>query len=187
VPIIVAINKIDKPTPMRRRSAPTFCSTKCSWKAWAVKSSTSRFRRSSTQPRQAARRDPAAGRTARPEGQPRPHRRRCRDRGQARQGPRFGRHRAGSPARSSRRHRRCRRPVGPCARAGQRPGEHVKEAGPALPVEILGLEGTPQAGDRFAVVESEARAREITEYRQRKLPATRWCTGRAERAVRSNR
>ncbi len=46
-------------------------------------------------------------------------------------------------------------------------GENVKEAGPAMPVEILGLQGTPQAGDRFAVVENESRAREITEYRQR--------------------
>lgn len=46
-------------------------------------------------------------------------------------------------------------------------GEHVKEAGPALPVEVLGLSGTPAAGDKFAVVENEARAREISEYRQR--------------------
>jgi translation initiation factor IF-2 len=46
-------------------------------------------------------------------------------------------------------------------------GEQVKEAGPAFPVEILGLQGTPQAGDRFAVVENEGRAREIAEYRQR--------------------
>ena len=46
-------------------------------------------------------------------------------------------------------------------------GDHVKEAGPAMPVEILGLSGTPAAGDRFAVVENEARAREISEYRQR--------------------
>ncbi|MCM2473560.1 translation initiation factor IF-2 [Rhizobium sp. CG5] len=46
-------------------------------------------------------------------------------------------------------------------------GAHVKEAGPAMPVEILGLSGTPAAGDRFAVVENEARAREISEYRQR--------------------
>jgi translation initiation factor IF-2 len=46
-------------------------------------------------------------------------------------------------------------------------GDHVKEAGPATPVEVLGLSGTPSAGDRFAVVESESRAREISEYRQR--------------------
>ena len=47
-------------------------------------------------------------------------------------------------------------------------GEHVEEAGPSMPVEILGMQGTPRAGDRFAVVNNEARAREITEYRQRK-------------------
>ncbi|MHC5231577.1 translation initiation factor IF-2 [Brucella sp. LJL56] len=46
-------------------------------------------------------------------------------------------------------------------------GEHVKEAGPAMPVEVLGLQGTPQAGDRFAVVANEAKAREIADYRQR--------------------
>ncbi|MCM2397169.1 translation initiation factor IF-2 [Rhizobium sp. S95] len=46
-------------------------------------------------------------------------------------------------------------------------GDHVKEAGPAMPVEVLGLSGTPAAGDRFAVVENESRAREISEYRQR--------------------
>jgi len=47
-------------------------------------------------------------------------------------------------------------------------GNQVKEAGPSMPVEILGLQGTPHAGDRIAVVENEARAREISEYRQRK-------------------
>jgi translation initiation factor IF-2 len=46
-------------------------------------------------------------------------------------------------------------------------GEHIEEALPSMPVEILGLQGTPAAGDRFAVVNTEARAREITEYRQR--------------------
>lgn len=46
-------------------------------------------------------------------------------------------------------------------------GDHVKEAGPAMPVEVLGLQGTPQAGDRFAVVANESKAREIAEYRQR--------------------
>jgi translation initiation factor IF-2 len=46
-------------------------------------------------------------------------------------------------------------------------GDQLKEAGPSMPVEILGLQGTPLAGDRFAVVENEAKAREISEYRQR--------------------
>jgi translation initiation factor IF-2 len=47
-------------------------------------------------------------------------------------------------------------------------GEQLSDAGPSMPVEVLGLQGTPQAGDRFATVENEARAREISEYRQRK-------------------
>jgi len=46
-------------------------------------------------------------------------------------------------------------------------GEPVENAGPSTPVEILGFQGTPEAGDRFAVVENEARAREVVEYRQR--------------------
>jgi translation initiation factor IF-2 len=47
-------------------------------------------------------------------------------------------------------------------------GQQVNEAGPAAPVEVLGLNGTPMAGDEFAVLESEAKAREIAEFRQRK-------------------
>ena len=46
-------------------------------------------------------------------------------------------------------------------------GEHIKAATPSMPVEVLGMQGTPQAGDRFAVVSNEAQAREIAEYRQR--------------------
>ncbi|OPB31090.1 translation initiation factor IF-2 [Bartonella sp. AR 15-3] len=45
-------------------------------------------------------------------------------------------------------------------------GCHIKKAGPSTPIEILGIQGTPQAGDRFAVVSNEAKAREIAEYRQ---------------------
>ncbi|HVY19221.1 MAG TPA: translation initiation factor IF-2 [Bauldia sp.] len=46
-------------------------------------------------------------------------------------------------------------------------GQQVKEAGPSTPVEVLGFAEAPDAGDRLAVVESEARAREVTEYRVR--------------------
>ena len=46
-------------------------------------------------------------------------------------------------------------------------GENVESALPSTPVEVLGFSGAPEAGDRFAVVENEARAREITEYRER--------------------
>jgi translation initiation factor IF-2 len=45
--------------------------------------------------------------------------------------------------------------------------EQVDAAGPSVPVEILGLDGTPSPGEPFAVVENEARARELTEYRIR--------------------
>jgi translation initiation factor IF-2 len=47
-------------------------------------------------------------------------------------------------------------------------GEPIDEAGPSIPVEILGLDGTPDAGDQFAAVESEKRAREIADFRQEK-------------------
>jgi translation initiation factor IF-2 len=46
-------------------------------------------------------------------------------------------------------------------------GEPVEQATPSTPVEVLGFSGAPEAGDRVAVVDSEARAREITEYRER--------------------
>ncbi|MBT5191421.1 MAG: translation initiation factor IF-2, partial [Rhodospirillaceae bacterium] len=46
-------------------------------------------------------------------------------------------------------------------------GDHVESAGPSMPVEVLGLNGAPGAGEEFNVVESEARAREVAEYRQR--------------------
>src|SRR5437868_15318706 len=44
-------------------------------------------------------------------------------------------------------------------------GRQVKEAGPSVPVEVLGLSGVPSAGDPLSVVESEARAREVAAYR----------------------
>ncbi|MEE8189005.1 MAG: translation initiation factor IF-2 [Kiloniellales bacterium] len=47
-------------------------------------------------------------------------------------------------------------------------GEPIEEAGPSVPVEVLGLNGTPMAGDEMTVVESEAQAREVAEFRQRR-------------------
>jgi translation initiation factor IF-2 len=47
-------------------------------------------------------------------------------------------------------------------------GENVKTAGPSVPVEVLGLSAVPSAGEPFVVVENEARAREVAEFRQRK-------------------
>ena len=47
-------------------------------------------------------------------------------------------------------------------------GRQMKEAGPSLPVEILGLSGVPGAGENFVAVEDEGRAREVSEYRQRR-------------------
>jgi translation initiation factor IF-2 len=44
-------------------------------------------------------------------------------------------------------------------------GDTIDEAGPSVPVEVLGFNGPPEAGDRMAVVENEARARQVTSYR----------------------
>jgi len=46
-------------------------------------------------------------------------------------------------------------------------GKPLAAAGPSMPVEVLGFSGTPDAGDRLAVVDSESRAREVTDYRAR--------------------
>jgi translation initiation factor IF-2 len=47
-------------------------------------------------------------------------------------------------------------------------GTNIKEAGPSMPVEVLGLNGTPLAGDDFVVAENDSRARDIADYRQRR-------------------
>jgi len=56
-------------------------------------------------------------------------------------------------------------------------GENIESAAPSMPVEVLGLSGVPEAGDEFVVVESEARAREVTEYRARKRREQRHAVG----------
>jgi translation initiation factor IF-2 len=56
-------------------------------------------------------------------------------------------------------------------------GQNIAEAGPSVPVEILGFDSAPEAGDQIAVVENEARAREITDYRVRKRRETLGAAG----------
>tara|TARA_B100000315_G_scaffold256035_1_gene301001 strand:- start:243 stop:2786 length:2544 start_codon:yes stop_codon:yes gene_type:complete len=52
-------------------------------------------------------------------------------------------------------------------------GKQIKKAGPSMPVEVLGLGGVPSAGDVLSVVENEQRAREVAEYRQEKATEKR--------------
>jgi len=58
-------------------------------------------------------------------------------------------------------------------------GEQVAEAGPSVPVEVLGLNGTPEAGDVLNVVETEAQAREIADYREQLARDKRAAAGAA--------
>ncbi len=58
-------------------------------------------------------------------------------------------------------------------------GDRVDSAGPSVPVEVLGLNGTPEAGDVLNVVETEAQAREIAEYRSEKEKERRAAAGAA--------
>ncbi|MFO1176570.1 MAG: translation initiation factor IF-2 [Paracoccaceae bacterium] len=58
-------------------------------------------------------------------------------------------------------------------------GERVSEAGPSVPVEVLGLNGTPEAGDVLNVVETEAQAREIATYREKAAKDKRAAAGAA--------
>ena len=58
-------------------------------------------------------------------------------------------------------------------------GETITEAGPSVPVEVLGLNGTPEAGDVLNVVETEAQAREIADYREQLARDKRAAAGAA--------
>lgn len=62
-------------------------------------------------------------------------------------------------------------------------GQQLQEAGPSLPVEVLGLDGAPDPGEAFVVVDTEARAREITDYRIR---TKRQVAGKAGAAARAS-
>ena len=173
VPIVVAINKIDRPDANPERVKQELLSHELVTEQFggdvlSVEVSAT----AADQPRQADRDDPAAGRDPRAARQPRPSGPGHGDRGQARPRPRRGRHGADRARHAQgRRHHRLRRPVGPRAGAGRRPRPERRGAGPAVPVEVLGLDGVPDAGDPLVVVDNERRAREITEYRQRKRRA----------------
>ena len=52
-------------------------------------------------------------------------------------------------------------------------GQPIKEAGPSIPVEILGLDGTPDAGDPVVAVENEKKAREVADFRQEKMRSSK--------------
>jgi len=56
-------------------------------------------------------------------------------------------------------------------------GHSVAEAGPTVPVEVLGLQATPEAGDDFSVVENDARAREVSDFRRRRHRDARAAAG----------
>ncbi len=60
-------------------------------------------------------------------------------------------------------------------------GKAIKTAGPCAPVEILGLSGTPNAGDRFIVVQNERVARELAEHREDKSKSTRHAAQQASK------
>jgi translation initiation factor IF-2 len=62
-------------------------------------------------------------------------------------------------------------------------GQQLQDAGPSLPVEVLGLDGAPDPGEALVVVETEARAREITDYR---LRTKRQVSGKAGAAARAS-
>ncbi len=128
------------------------------------------------QSRQARAGHAAAGRSAGAEGQSRPHGARRRDRGQAGARPRHGRDPAGAEGHAQgRRHLVAGSEWGRVRALLDDRGRSVETAGPATPVEVLGLQGTPQAGDQFVVVENESpRPRDRGVPRPAPAPARRW-------------
>jgi translation initiation factor IF-2 len=173
VPIIVAINKIDKPTPIRSACAPNCCSTKSRSKTWAATSGVEGLRHQD-QSRQAAREAiAAAGRNARPQGQSRPQRRRRRDRSQARRGRgpvatvlvKRGTLKVGDIVVAGAEWGRVRALINDRANRSTRPAPRRRS-------KCWASTAAPEAGDRLAVVENEARAREVTEYRARRSART---------------
>ena len=182
VPLIVAINKMDKPDadPQRVRTGPA--AARGGRREHVGRNARGAgLRAQADGPRQAARSHPPAGRVAGPEGQSRAARPRAwssRPSWSAVAGPvgtvlvQRGTLRVGDIVVAGSAWGRVR------ALIDDR-GETVTAAGPSVPVEILGFDSAPEAGDPFAVVESEGRAREITDYRVRKRRQTLGSAGTA--------
>ena len=167
VPIIVAVNKCDHPNanPMKvRQQLQDKGLVPDDWGGDTIFVDVSALTKQGR--RQAARDDRAPGRPAGAQGQSQPPRQGQRHR--VRPGAwRTDRHRAGAQRHVARRRHRYLRPVlGPGSRALiNEEGKRLKEAGPSVAVKVLGLNGVPEAGLEFSVVENEKNARVLGEQR----------------------
>ena len=168
VPILVAINKIDKPNANPDRVKKELADLGLVPETVGRPDGHGRgVGEEEAEPRRAARDDPARHRDQRAQGQPEAQRVGHGARGQARQGPRPGGDdpRAGRHAERRRHvHRRHDRRQGARAHRRSRPADQA--AGPATPVEVLGLGGLPQPGDAFQALADAAKARQIALFRQ---------------------
>ena len=172
VPIIVAINKIDKPDAQPDRIKQQLADRGLLAEDWGgdvVMVPVSA--KAKTEPRPAARNDSAGRRYAGSEGQSRRvPAMGTRARSQARPRTRSGGDRAGAQRNAARRrllHLRLgvRQASAPCSTIA---ASRCKEAGPSMPVEVLGLESLPEVGDTFQVVTDTAKAKQIVIYRETK-------------------
>jgi translation initiation factor IF-2 len=169
VPIIVAVNKIDKPEANPSKVMQQLARAACSLQPGRRHRVRRGLREEAPQPRRPRRDDLPRRRHQRTEGPAGPSRRRHRHRSQARSRPRCRRF-----------HPRAERnpeagdsyivgnTFGKIRAMFDDRGRAITEAGPSTPVEILGLEGMPDAGDTFLVMADRDKAKGIAQYRKMK-------------------